>query len=101
MLRNWDNPAFFKDRASYETFRDIKGRVDAGGKRVWAREPPWKDRGGGGGGHDGGYVSGVNGTVGGGGQHVGEYGYTAGSRSGGGGYAYGNQYDDESVDRYR
>jgi len=101
MLRNWDDPAFFKDRTSYETFRDIKGRVEAGGKRVWAREPPWKERSGGGGGHEGGYVGWGNGRSGGGGRHVEEYGYSAGSRSNGDGYPHGTQYDDESVNGYR
>jgi hypothetical protein len=46
MLQDWDNREFFEDPASYETFCDIKRRMDAAGKRDWERHPPWQGNGG-------------------------------------------------------
>ncbi|KAH8732200.1 hypothetical protein GQ44DRAFT_721501 [Phaeosphaeriaceae sp. PMI808] len=41
MLQDWDYPEYFEDEASYNTFCVIKQKIEAGGKREWARDPPW------------------------------------------------------------
>jgi hypothetical protein len=46
MLHDWDNREYFEDQATYETFCDIKRRMDATGKRDWERHPPWQGHGG-------------------------------------------------------
>ncbi|KAF2828908.1 hypothetical protein CC86DRAFT_404779 [Ophiobolus disseminans] len=48
VLRDWDDRACFKDgvegEAAYETFCEIRRRVEGGGKRDWGREKPWDGR---------------------------------------------------------
>ncbi|KAF3050007.1 hypothetical protein E8E11_009842 [Didymella keratinophila] len=41
LLEDWDNSQYFERPEQHAKFREIKGRLMTGEKRLWASQPPW------------------------------------------------------------
>jgi len=39
----WDSPDAFESPTDWAKLQEIKKRINAGGKRIWAVNPPWDD----------------------------------------------------------
>lgn len=40
----WDNAEAWKFPADWRRLKDIRAKLDADGKRMWAEHPPWEDQ---------------------------------------------------------
>jgi len=44
MVCAWDNPNAFESQNDWATLQEIKTRIEEGGKRFWATNPPWDEQ---------------------------------------------------------
>ena len=42
-IHAWDSPDAFESHKDWTKLQEIKVRIEADGKRLWADNPPWKD----------------------------------------------------------
>jgi len=43
IISGWDKPGAFKSTEDWNKMREIKRRIEAEGKRIWEKQPPWDE----------------------------------------------------------